>query len=187
MKRILRPAFITMAFAMIPFMAAAAIAPGTTLTGTLDQSISSKDAQVGQGFTISNAHTPDYNINGATIYGHVVSVQRAGQGTPGKVTLAIDKVNTRAGNVYQVSGFVTDAAEVTKSNASKEGASAIAGAVLGNILTRGAAKTTGTIAGAAAGYILAKNNRENVTIGAGTGISVQLSTARRQASIYRRH
>lgn len=184
MNRILRPALITMAFALVPFMAAAAISPGTTLTGTLDQSISSKDAQVGQSFTISNAHTSDYNINGATIYGHVVSVQRAGQGTPGKVELAIDKVNTRSGNVYQASGYVTDAAEVTKSNATKEGVGAIAGAVLGNILTRGGGKMGGTVAGAAAGYILAKNNRENVTIGAGTNINVQLSSARRQASIY---
>lgn len=182
MNRIFRTILAGLGFVLIPAAALAALTGGTTLTGTLDQSISSKDAYVGQTFTISNAHSSDYNVNGATIYGHVVAVQRAGQGTPGKVTLAIDKVNTRSGNVYVVSGFVTDAAETTKSNATKEAVGALAGAVVGNILTRGGAKTTGTLAGAAGGYILAKNNRENVTISQGTGISVRLSAARRQAT-----
>lgn len=182
MNRVLRTMLAGLSFVLIPAAALAAISAGTELTGTLDQNLSSKDAQVGQSFTISNAHTADYSINGATIYGHVVAVQRAGQGTPGKITLAIDKVNTRSGNVYQATGYVTTAAETTKSNATKEAVGAIAGAVVGSILTHGGAKTTGTLAGAAGGYILAKNNRENVTIAQGTGISVKLSATRRQAT-----
>nr|MDQ2663796.1 hypothetical protein [Candidatus Eremiobacteraeota bacterium] len=61
-------AAIVSAATLIPIAGLAAIAPGTTLSGTMDQSINSSSAQVGQTFTISNAHSPNYNINGATIY-----------------------------------------------------------------------------------------------------------------------
>ncbi|MFN2528955.1 MAG: hypothetical protein ABR584_09605 [Candidatus Baltobacteraceae bacterium] len=187
MIRTLRAGAIALSLVFIPFIAAAQLTPGTTLTGTLDQDINSQNAVVGQGFTISNAHSSNYNINGATIYGHVADVQRAGQGTPGKIELAIDKVNTRSGNVYAATGYVAQANVQTKSNATKEAVGAIAGAVVGNILTHGGGKTAGTLAGAAGGYLLAKNNKAAVTIGAGSTVSVQLSSSRRQSSVYHRH
>lgn len=170
------------AVALLPVTGSAAIAPGTILSGTIDQSISSSSAQVGQTFTISNAHSANYNISGATIYGHVSSVQKAGQGRPGKIQLTVDRIHTRAGNNYQAAGYVTQADVITKSNATKEAVAGLAGAVVGSILTRG--KTMGVLAGAAGAYLLAKNNRENVTINPGTKITVQLSQSRRQASHY---
>ena len=184
MIRILRTSAIALSLVFIPFIAAAQLTPGTTLTGTIDQDINSQNAVVGQSFTISNAHSSNYNINGATIYGHVSAVQRAGQGTPGQIQLTVDKVNTRSGNVYLASGYITEANVQTKSNATKEAVGAIAGAVVGNILTRGAGKQGGMLAGAAGGYLLAKNNKAAVTIAAGTPVSVQLSSTRRQSSVY---
>ena len=78
------------ALALVPQVAFAAISPGTQLVGTLDTSLNSKDAQVGQTFTMSGVHSADNNITGATVYGHVISVQRAAQGTPGKIELGVD-------------------------------------------------------------------------------------------------
>jgi len=187
MIRTLRAGAIALSLVFIPFIAAAQVTPGTTLTGTLDQDINSQNAVVGQSFTISNAHSSNYNVNGATIYGHVSNVQRAGQGTSGLIELTVDKVNTRSGNVYLATGYVSQANMTTKNNTTKEAVGAIAGAVVGNILTHGGGKTLGTLAGAAGGYALAKNNRANVSVAAGSTVSVQLSSSRRQSSVYHRH
>lgn len=180
-KNLLAAAIVSAA-TLIPIAGLAAIAPGTVLSGTMDQSINSSSAQVGQTFTISNAHSPNYNINGATIYGHVSSAQRASQGRPGKIQLTVDRIRTRAGNTYVAAGYVTDAQVITKSNATKEAVAGLAGAVIGSIVTHG--RTGGLLAGAAGGYLLAKNNRQNVTINPGSKITVQLSQTRRQASHY---
>jgi hypothetical protein len=174
------PVIITTAtLALLPLLAAAQITPGTVLVGTMDQTLSSKDAQVGQPFTISNAHSLNYNISGATIYGHVANVQRAGQGTPGRIDLEFDKVNTRSGNVYRVVGYAANVQLITKANTGKEAVAAGAGALLGSLLTH---RTFGTLAGAAAGYVVAKNNRAQVEIPQSSVISVRIEQSRRQAS-----
>ena len=179
-----RASAIALTLAFIPAIAMAQVAPGTTLTGTLDQTLSSGNATVGQSFTISNAHSSNYNINGATIYGHVVSVQKAGQGTPGKLELVIDKVNTRSGNVYAATGYVSAAEMTTKKNTTNEAIGAVAGGIVGSLLGHGGGgKTFGTLAGAAGGYLYAKNARQQVSINSGTNVSVAISTARRQSGI----
>jgi len=169
------------ALALVPMLAAAQISPGTQLVGTMDQTLSSKDAQVGQPFTVSNVHSLDYKVSGATIYGHVAAVQPAGQGTPGRIELDFDKVNTRSGNVYRIVGYTTNVQVVTKANTGKEAAAAAGGALLGSLITH---RWLGTIAGAAGGYMLAKNNRANVEIPASSVVSVRVQQSRRQTGHY---
>jgi hypothetical protein len=164
-------------FAVLPVAALAQLTPGTTLVGNMDQNLSSNHAQPGQPITISNAHTTNHDINGATIYGHVATVQAAGQGTPGKITLAFDKVNTRSGSVYQVSGYASNVDVQTKSNAGKELGAAAAGALVGGLIGHG----VGAIIGAGAGGIYAKNNRQNINIQQGSVITVQIVRSRRQS------
>jgi hypothetical protein len=164
-------------FAILPVAALAQLSPGTTLVGSIDQNLSSNHAQTNQPITISNAHSTNYDINGATIYGHVASVQAAGQGTPGKITLAFDKVNTRSGNIYQISGYASNVSVQTKSNAGKELGGAAAGALVGGLLGHG----VGAVIGAGAGGLYAKNNRQNVSIPQGSTISVQIVQSRRQS------
>jgi hypothetical protein len=164
-------------FAVLPIAALAQLTPGTTLVGTFDANLSSNHAVVGQPFTISNAHTTNYDINGATIYGHVASVESAGQGRPGKITLAYDKVNTRSGNIYQISGYTSNVDMSTKSNTAKTVGGAAAGALVGGLLGHG----IGALIGAGAGGALAGNNRQNVLIPQGSSISVQIVRSRRQS------
>ncbi len=170
---------MTGALMFVPSLSSAAISPGTSLVGSIDQDLTSANATVGEPFTISNVHSPDNHITGATIYGHVSKVQRAGQGTPGAIELEIDRVHTRAGNDYQVQGYISDAKVITKSNLTKEAVAGLAGAVLGSILMR--KNGTGALLGAAGGYLYAKNNRQNVTIPQGSAITTKVSVARRQA------
>ena len=164
-------------FAVLPIAALAQLTPGTTLVGTFDANLSSNHAVVGQPFTISNAHSTNYDINGATIYGHVASVQSAGQGRPGKITLAYDKVNTRSGNIYRISGYTSSVDLKTKSNTAKTIGGAAAGALVGGLLGHG----IGALLGAGAGGALAGNNRQDVLIPQGSSISVQVVRARQQS------
>ena len=176
MTRKLTTILTTATLAFAPFSASAQITPGTQLIGNMDRSLSSKDSQVGQPFTLTNVHSHNHDINGAVIYGHVAQVQHAGQGTPGKIQLAYDKINTRAGNIYQLEASTSNVQVNTKSNAGKEAIGTAAGALVGGLLGKG----LGAVIGGAGGYLIAKNNRENVSVP--TLVTVQVEHGRRQAS-----
>jgi len=181
MIRRLTAALATLAVAFLPLAASAQVSPGTALYGTIDQSLDSGSVQVGQPFTMSNVHSADYNINGATLYGHVLAVQRASQGRSGGITLAFDKLRTRSGNSYAIDGRATQAQENTKSNTLKEVGGAVAGMIVGNIVGKAVGTGLGGAVGAAGGYMLARNNRQNVVIPSNSLVTVQVLSARRQA------
>jgi len=167
---------------LTPVDARAAIVPGTLLIGNMDQSLDSKSAQIGQRFTMCSVHSQDNDINGAVIYGHVLDVVRAGQGRPGKIELAFDKLHTRSGNSYALEGRAQNVQTNTKSNALKEAGGAVAGMVVGNIIGKALhTNFVGGALGAGGGYLFAKNSRENVTIPQNAVVSVQVTAARRQA------
>lgn len=153
--------------------ALAQITAGTKLTGTINETFNSKDAQVGQTFTLSNVHTSNYDVSGATLYGHISHVQRAGMGTPGKIELGVDKVNAKSGSIYKINGQVVNVEVNTKSNAGKEALATAGGALLGGLLGNG----TWAVIGAAGGFLVAKNSRENVTIPQGSLVTVEVSSS----------
>lgn len=165
-----RGAIVALTLALALPAAGLAISSGTKLTGTIDQGLDSKTARVNQTFTISNASSSDHDINGATIYGHVSKVQKAGQGTPGKIELDVDKINTRSGNIYKVVGAVTDVQVNTKSNAGKEVASVAGGALVGGLIGKG----TGAVIGGSAGLLYSKNSKQDVSIPQGSLVTVQI-------------
>ena len=156
--------------------AGAQIAPGTTLVGSIDQAIGSKDAQVGQTFLLTDVHSNNHDVNGGTVYGHVASVQRAGQGTKAQIQLAYDKVNTRSGNIYQLSARTQSVQVHTKSNAVKEAAATAGGVLVGALVGPVAA-----VVGGGTGFLVAKNSKENVTIPKGSLVNVEVVQARKQA------
>ena len=169
--------FASLCGAIIPVVSAAQIAPGTTLVGTLDRSLNSKDVQVGQPFKLTNVNSHAYNINGGTVYGHVSKVQSAGQGRKGQILLAVDKINTRSGNIYKISGHVTDVKVETKSNAGREAGAGAGGALIGGLI----GGAWGAVIGGGTGFLVAKNAHQNVTIPAGSLVTVQVDTVRRQS------
>ena len=160
-----------------PVATLAAISPGTQLTGNISKSFSSKDAQVGDTFTLSDAHSSNHDINGAVVYGHIAKVQRAGQGTPGKIELDFDKVNTRSGNVYKIVGHATSVKVNTKSNTVKEAAAGAGGALVGGLIGGG----VGAVLGGGGGLLYAKNNRENVSIPEGSLVTLEVAQTLNQA------
>lgn len=183
MRFLLAAIALATAVAFTAVGASAQVGVGMTLHGTMTQTLDSKSAQVGQTVTLSNVSSSGGSITGATMYGHVTSVQRAGQGRPGKITIAFDRLNTANGNSYAVQGQVTNLQVQTKSNALKEAGGAVAGMLVGNYLGKVIGVNWGGLVGATGGFFLAKNNRENVTVPQGTVVSVRLTeVTRRQAS-----
>jgi hypothetical protein len=162
--------------------AQAVLQQGTMLAGTIDQNLSSNHAYVGQPVELSNVSSNDGSVNGGRLYGTVTDVQPAGQGTPGKIRMHFSRLWTRHGT-YNVDTRVSAVQAETKNNTAKEAGGALAGMLVGNAIGKTLFGAGGFgILGAAGGYLLAKNNRQNVNITAGTEVQVQiLSVSRRQA------
>jgi hypothetical protein len=182
MIRKLSTALAAFVLILAPLVASAQITPGTELVGNLDQSLDSGSAQVGQRITMHNVHSQDNYIHDGVIYGHVARVQRAGQGTPGKIELAFDKLRTSSGTSYALSARATNVQVNTKNNTLKEVGGALAGMIVGNVLGKWVGTNIGGIIGAGGGYMYAKNNRQNVTVPQNAVVTLQVLRAYRQAS-----
>ena len=175
---------------LLAFIAATAIAAqaaltaGSTLNGTIDQDLSSNHAYVGEPVTLSHVTSADGSgsVVGGTLYGRVETVQKAGQGRPGKIMLKFDRLVTSHA-VYAVDTTVTQTQTQTKNNAAKEAGGALAGMLVGNMIGKTIFHTgIGGFLGAAGGFLLAKNNRENVNISHGTVIQVRVNSVTRRQS-----
>lgn len=181
--RIISGALATMLLATT-VAAQAALTQGTLLNGTIDQNLSSNHAYVGERVTLSNVTNDDGSgsVVGGRLYGEVTQVVPAGQGTPGKIRMHFSRLVTHGGAVYSVDTQVTGVKAQTKNNALKEVGGALGGMLIGNAIGKTLFHVGGFgILGAAGGFLLAKNNRENVSISAGSVVQVRvLSVSRRQ-------
>lgn len=165
-------------------VAHAQVVAGTLLDGTIDSDFSSNHAYAGQHVTVSNVTSDSggYVRNGR-LYGYVSEVQAASQGRPGKIAFRFTRLVTGSGAVYSIDSRVTQMKAQTKNNTAKEAGGALAGMLVGNALGHvlfGA--SGGGIVGAAGGFLLAKNNRQNIDVPAGSWLQVELlSVTRRQS------
>ncbi|HTU69800.1 MAG TPA: hypothetical protein VMF11_05720 [Candidatus Baltobacteraceae bacterium] len=176
----------TIAFVCAATIAAnAALTSGTLLNGTIDGNFSSNHAYIGEPVTVSNVTNDDGSgsVVGGRLYGYVAEVQPAGQGRPGKIRFHFTKLVTRRGVVYAIDSRVTGVKVQTKNNALKEVGGALGGMLVGNAIGKMLFHVGGFgLLGAAGGFLLAKNNRQNVNVPAGSIVQVQLlSVTRRQA------
>jgi len=122
----------------------------------------------------------DGSIVNATIYGHVISVQRAGQGKQPQVQLAFDRIVTPDGRSQYISGTVQSMQENQKSNAKREILGTLVGLVAGNYIGKHIGTDMGGLVGAGGGYLYAKNYKENVVVPQGSSVSIMVTPARQQ-------
>ena len=165
--------------------ASAAPQVGTMLDGTIDQNLSSNHAFAGQTVSLSNVTSDDgsRNVRGARLYGTVSEVQSAGQGRPGRIRLNFTTLILANGARYAVNTTVTNMRVETKSNAVNEAGGALAGMLLGNAVGKTLfGGSAGGAVGAAGGFLLAHNNRQNINIPQGSVVQVQLNSVTRRQS-----
>ena len=168
---------------LLPVAAAAQPAPGTSLNGTIQQTLDTKSVEVGHPVTLINVTSANGSgaIVGARLAGEVSKVVRAGQGRTAQLQLVFTRLRLADGSTYNVNGLVTGMKATTKSNTLKEVGGALGGMIVGNVLGKVVGINGGGIVGAAGGFLLAKNSKENMSIPAGSVVTVQLQSARRQA------
>ena len=157
---------------------------GSDVKGTISQSLSSGSAAVGEQVLLRNVSSADGSgrVTGGKLYGTVTEVVRAGQGRPGKIGMYFSRLVLPNGETFAVSGRPTAMKANTKSNAGKEAAGAVVGMLVGNMIGKTIFNTNiGGAAGAGGGFLLAKNNRENITIPGNSVVTVHLASVRRQS------
>ena len=177
-------ALIALLFATM-VAANAALTQGTLLDGTIDANYSSNHAYAGQSVTVSNVRSDDGSgsVRNGTLYGYVYAVQKAGQGKPGKIRFRFTELVNGNGARYTIDSRVTNVNVQTKNNAGKEAGGALAGMLVGNAIGKTLfGGSAGGAIGAAGGFLLAKNNCQDVNVSAGSYIQVELlSVSRRQS------
>lgn len=162
----------------VPQIASAQYA-GAQYSGRLNKSVSTANAYVGEPIALTGVRT----ANGTgTMYGTITQVVRAGQGRPAQLKMSFTRLVMNSGASYSINGVVTGMQANTKNNALKEAGGAVAGMIAGNIIGKTVFHTgLGGFLGAVGGYLIAKNNKQNMTVPAGSVVKVQLRSVRRQA------
>lgn len=163
---------------------ASAQVAGSDLNGTIMQSLSSNSAVVGQSVVLRQVVSADGSrrVNGATLYGTVTEVTKANQGRPGSIGMYFSRLVLPNGQQFAVSARPTAMQTKTKSNAGKEAAGALLGMFAGNMIGKTIFHTNiGGAAGAAGGFLLAKNNRQDITVPQYSVVTVHLASVRRQS------
>ena len=130
-------------------------------------------------------------LRGATVYGHVASVQSGGQGRTAQLALRLDRIVFSDGQARLVQAYSTSITEVKDNTTARKALGAGAGAAVGSqtmgrVLGGAVGGVVGIAGGAAAGYAHGKNNRANFNVATGArmvfAVAQPISVPRRQMS-----
>ena len=158
---------------------------GTQYAGIITRGLDTANAAVGDPVTLRDVVSQDGTITGATLSGQVSHVVSAGSGRPAELGITFTTLTLRDGTQYAVDGTVTGMQAKTKSNVGRELIGAVAGMAAGNIVAKaifGATNGMGGFLGATAGYLVASNMKQNMTVPEGSAVRVTLRSIRRQAT-----
>lgn len=157
------------------------IPSGSIINATLETALDSGSAYIGQPITLTVPSTGGVNpaaLAGATIYGKVVQVQAAAQGTNPMIQIAVDSIGLA--NSTDPQSLAAKVLKVDPSSGSmiaKEAAGTLGGMLLGNWIGKSLDSNQGGWIGAVGGYLLTSNSRNNVRVPEGTPVSLQLTDA----------
>jgi len=151
---------------------------GAMVTSTINQTIDSGSAHVGDKFTMTMT-TPypggDSQYNRALLYGHVVNVVKAGQGTNATLAFAIDRIVLASGRQANVSMRLQSQETQRHNNTGNIAVTAIAGMLVGNMVGKTLFKSNlGGAAGLIAGALYANNQRTNVSLRQGSVVVTEV-------------
>ncbi|HVO82340.1 MAG TPA: hypothetical protein VMT28_16540 [Terriglobales bacterium] len=164
---------------LLSMAAAQTIPSGTKLTVRMGQGLSSGSATAGQKFeaTLSHALVVDGKTiakAGAPVRGKVTYVKPSGRlHAPGELTLRLTSVEMNGRMVpISSSAYRAKGKSHTKSNATKIGGGAVAGALIGGLAGGGKGALVGTAVGAGAGTgVAAATGKEEAVVHAETAIT----------------
>ena len=161
------------------FAATLTLPAGSQMNVTINSTIDSHSAQVGDHFT-ANVQPPypldNQGLAGAVVTGTLISVQHAGQGTKPAIAIRFDSIRLADGSTASMDAFVASAQPKTQAkNGARVAISTIGGMLIGNAI----AKTVfgakgGGIAGAAGGFLIGNNYKADIQFPQGSSMLVQM-------------
>ncbi len=179
---------------VLPIAALAALvtlSAGTQLNVTTDSELDSGSAQVGDAFSAHVQPPFPYGNNalaGAVVIGHVVQVQKAGQGTKPGIALRFDSLRLADGSSAPINAVVSDAQPKAKmKNGARVAAYTLGGLIVGNVLAKtvfGSGAKQGGLIGAAGGFLIGNNYKSDITFPANSAMTIKMQhsvAVRRQA------
>jgi hypothetical protein len=176
---------LALVVALAAAASAATIPAGTRLEIRMGSSLSSGTAKIGDAF--DGTLTRDLVVggktiakSGATVHGKVTNAKSSGRlHAPGILTVRLTSVDTTNGSVpIRTSAVSRQGKSHTKSNATKIGGGAAAGAIIGAIAGGGKGAAIGTLAGAGAGTgVAAATGKQEAEIPAEAVLSFTVTTA----------
>lgn len=167
-------AAVLLAPTMAPASNVVVLSTGTMVNATMNQTIDSGSAQVGQRFTMSVVPplpAGKQAFSGATLSGHVTQVVRAGQGTSPELAFAIDRISLANGDYGHPVLMVQSQQTQQHNNTTTVAAGALAGMLIGNWVGKAAFQSNaGGAVGLVAGALYAANRRQNVSLRQGSQV-----------------
>ncbi|HME80961.1 MAG TPA: hypothetical protein VKF82_02680 [Candidatus Eremiobacteraceae bacterium] len=163
-------------------LAARAVIPaGSAIQATLNLSLNTKSAYVGQPISM-NVQSPypsnGAGLQGAIIYGHVAQVQKAGQGRNPQLELVVDHIKSYgSSSQIPISAYIDKIAPKQGPNYLTGAAGAAVGMLLGNWIGKTIGTNAGGAVGLAAGFMLASNNKKDINVSGGSEVTVHLTQA----------
>ena len=184
MSRIFTRALIAVALVALPLAASAQYSGDTLLpsqsvvTGSLEQPISSKSANVGDPFVLDvQAPYPadDARYQGARVYGHVSAVSHASLSHKGVVQLATDRLTLADGTTASlISQILSVDSQGNRSNTTAKAiVGGAIGAFVGNYFGKHIGTDVGGAVGAIGGALYAASTGQNVTLNQGSQVSLK--------------
>lgn len=183
MRQLFASAAAAVAFLVMAQAAYAAPYAGAQYAGVMTKTVTSANAYVGEPVTLTHVTSEDGSVSGGRMYGTVTHVVRAGQGRPAQLQMTFSQLVLPSGATYGVDGVVTGMQAQTKNNALKEVGGAVAGMLIGNMIGKTIFHASGGgFLGAAGGFLIAHNNKQDMSVPSGSAVRVTLRTVHRQAT-----
>jgi hypothetical protein len=165
------------------FAIAQTIPAGTPVTVRISTELNSGTAEVGQKFEGSLARSlvvrgKTIAAEGSTVRGKVTLAKSSGRlHVPGELSVRLTSIQTKSGTIAVTSSpYHVTGKSHTKSNATKIGGGAAAGAIIGAIAGGGKGAAIGTLAGAGAGTgVAAATGKQEAVIPAEQAIAFTVS------------
>ena len=167
-------AAMLLAPSMAPASRVVTLASGTMINATMNQTLDSGSAQVGQKFTmtvVAPYPRSDGQFAGASLTGHVTSVVPAGQGSNPQLAFAIDRISLTNGAQGHPILMVQSQETQRHDNTANVAATAVAGMLVGNWVGKAVFNSNaGGAVGLVAGALYASNKRTNVSLKQGSEV-----------------
>lgn len=167
-------ATVLLAPTMAPASRVVTLSTGTMVNATMNQTIDSGSAHVGQHFTMTLvAPYPrgDQTFAGGSLTGHVTNVVPAGQGSNPQLAFAIDRISLQNGAQGHPVLMVQSQETQRHDNTGNVAVTALAGMLVGNWVGKAVFNTNaGGAVGAIAGALYASNKRTNVSLRQGSEV-----------------